>query len=75
MLAAAAMQDPRVQAAFPGGVIWLRAGHSAAGRLLRMMELAVCQVTKLCSRTIQLKLAELSEIAVVLRAIGRYLLT
>ncbi|CAM9560279.1 unnamed protein product, partial [Ectocarpus sp. 12 AP-2014] len=35
VLAAAAMQDPRVQAAFPGGVIWLRAGHSAADRLLR----------------------------------------
>lgn len=40
------MQDPRVQAAFPGGVMWLRAGRAAAGRLPRMMELAVCQVGK-----------------------------
>lgn len=38
------MQDPRVQESFPGGVIWLRAGRAAGGRLLRMMELAVCQV-------------------------------
>lgn len=38
------MQDPRVQGSFPGGVIWLRAGRAAGGRLLRMMELAVCQV-------------------------------
>eukprot|EP00903_Cladosiphon_okamuranus_P015184 g14038.t1 len=51
VLAAAAMQDPRVQAAFPGGVIWLRAGHSAAGRLLRMMELAVCQVNEETERS------------------------
>lgn len=44
VLAAAAMHDASVVGAFPSGVIWLRAGRGAAGRLLRMMELAVCQV-------------------------------
>lgn len=44
MLASAAMHDNRIVGGFPGGVLWLRAGRGAEGRLLRMMELAVCQV-------------------------------
>lgn len=51
VLAAAAMQDTRVQRSFPGGIIWLRAGRGAEGRLLRMMELAVCQVTEEMERS------------------------
>ncbi|CAM9508051.1 unnamed protein product [Ascophyllum nodosum] len=55
VLAAAAMQDPRVQGAFPGGVIWLRAGKSAAGKLLRMMELTVYQVAEEIERRVQME--------------------